>query len=291
MIRGVDLSHHLGRVDYAVLAAQQVEFVIAKTSEHGSFRDPTFDYNWRMSRDRSMLFGGFHFVRSASSSSAQVENIKRVVGDRDVDLFALDCEDPLATPRAFTTVLVGILRRLEGYFSLDLPLVIYTRAEWWERMVLETGYPWRDHPLWLAQYKTSWPRVPRGWQTWDIWQTGQAPGGTYGVSPLHAREIDLNLWNEKNPAFPFPRKPVLPEMAGVQMVAQRRISVYRRPKKGSGVVGRIEAGKIVRVVDVPGDENAPEDWLQLAAGRFAGCYAMRRNRARVLIARVEERTD
>jgi hypothetical protein len=126
-----------------------------------------------------------------------------------MSMYALDCEDKYATPMAQTGILVDLLRRMEGYFSLVLPIFIYTRTEWWNRIILDVGYEWGKHPLWVAQYKTKAPDVPKAWKTWTIWQYGQASGLLYGVDPLQNKLIDVNTWN---PAVAFPWAEVAPKV-------------------------------------------------------------------------------
>ena len=45
-IRGIDVSHHQGEIDWTAVKASRVEFAFIKASEGGDFRDREFARNW-----------------------------------------------------------------------------------------------------------------------------------------------------------------------------------------------------------------------------------------------------
>lgn len=46
-IRGIDVSHHQGQVNWSAIAADGIHFAYVKASEGESFRDPRFADHWR----------------------------------------------------------------------------------------------------------------------------------------------------------------------------------------------------------------------------------------------------
>ena len=48
-VKGVDVSHHQGGIDWRALRASGVRFAYIKATEGAHFRDPRFAENWRRS--------------------------------------------------------------------------------------------------------------------------------------------------------------------------------------------------------------------------------------------------
>jgi lysozyme len=45
-VRGVDVSHHQGDIDWQLLKSERVVFAYIKATEGGDFKDPRFRINW-----------------------------------------------------------------------------------------------------------------------------------------------------------------------------------------------------------------------------------------------------
>jgi lysozyme len=45
-VRGIDVSHHQGQIDWDALAAHHVAFAYIKATEGETFNDPRFSRNW-----------------------------------------------------------------------------------------------------------------------------------------------------------------------------------------------------------------------------------------------------
>ena len=51
-IRGVDVSHYQGEIDWDILSKEDISFAYIKATEGSSSKDETFDYNWKMHREQ-----------------------------------------------------------------------------------------------------------------------------------------------------------------------------------------------------------------------------------------------
>jgi hypothetical protein len=81
---GLDISHHQGPgLDLAQCRREGVEFIILKATEGSTFVDSQFGNNLNKARAAGMLVAAYHYVRSGTSTAAQVANVARVV-PRDV---------------------------------------------------------------------------------------------------------------------------------------------------------------------------------------------------------------
>lgn len=73
-VRGVDVSHHQGRIDWAALKAQGVAFAYVKATEGGGWRDILYDENMADARAAGILTGSYHFFSFCKDGAAQARN-------------------------------------------------------------------------------------------------------------------------------------------------------------------------------------------------------------------------
>ena len=60
-VKGVDVSHYQGEIDWRALRQNGVRFAYIKATEGASLRDPRFTENWRRSHDAGMVRGAYHY--------------------------------------------------------------------------------------------------------------------------------------------------------------------------------------------------------------------------------------
>lgn len=73
-VRGIDVSHHQGAVDWPRVKEAGVAFVFLKASEGGDFRDRRFRQNWAAVRQAGIPAGAYHFFTFCKPGKAQAEN-------------------------------------------------------------------------------------------------------------------------------------------------------------------------------------------------------------------------
>jgi lysozyme len=78
-IRGIDVSHHQGAIDWPKVAADDVAFVYLKATEGGDHRDRRFAENWRASRAAGIDAGAYHFFTFCRPGAEQAQNFLAVV--------------------------------------------------------------------------------------------------------------------------------------------------------------------------------------------------------------------
>ena len=76
-VKGVDVSHWDGALDWAKIAGAGQVFGIAKASEGTTFNDPMFPTNWAGIKNAGMVRGAYHFFRPSLSGvgSATPDNV------------------------------------------------------------------------------------------------------------------------------------------------------------------------------------------------------------------------
>ena len=193
-VKGVDVSHYQGEIDWQALRAGGVRFAYIKATEGARYRDPRFDENWRRSREAGIPRGAYHFFSMCKPGVEQAANFIAAIptGDRSLP-HALDAEQmeacsngqPVADPVA---EMLAFLDAVEKRFGRR-PLV-YTTREFHDAYFLSHGRLKErlgNERFWLRSLHW-WPRF--GGTPWTLWQyhnRGRRPGIDGAV--------DLNAFN------------------------------------------------------------------------------------------------
>ena len=186
-VRGVDVSHHQGVIDWDRLKADGVDFAYIKASEGETFNDPRFSRNWYAAGQAGLLRGAYHFFSPCRTGKAQAANFIRIVPpDRRALPPALDAEQmrpckgrpPVTDIAAEMTV---FLDRVEKAFG-KRP-IIYTTREFHEAYL---AGKFENERFWIRSL-VLFPRFRRG--SWIFWQYHNR-GRRSGVGG----PVDLNVF-------------------------------------------------------------------------------------------------
>lgn len=187
-VRGFDISHHQGRIDWAALRKGNPAFVFIKATEGVSFRDPKFSENWANAKKYGIQRGAYHFFTFCDSGRAQFKNFLSAVpvGDSmlpptvDVE-FVGNCAKPPGLD-AIRKELSVLLHLLEITYS-HKP-ILYVAGSAYEEVV--SGH-YFGYPLWVRNIWRE-PQVSDGlsWTFWQYADRGRVPG----ISVF----VDLNVF-------------------------------------------------------------------------------------------------
>jgi GH25 family lysozyme M1 (1,4-beta-N-acetylmuramidase)/uncharacterized protein YraI len=198
---------------------QMADFVIVRAGQHLA-ADSDFRDNWRRAKEAGLLRGSYWFYDSRADPRRQAELwFDLLAGDLgELPLFA-DFEEAYGGPFTGWTHWKTFLERIKALVG-NKEVGIYTAFYYWQNNApvnaADLEY-FHRYPLWIANYGTEQPLVPRPWTAseWLFWQfTASGNGLSYGVESL---EIDLNYFNGDAQAFaarfnvPVPEDPVPPE--------------------------------------------------------------------------------
>ena len=163
---GVDVSAYQGRIDWPVVARDDIGFVYIKATEGADFVDPEFAANWAGAGEAGLAHGAYHFFSLCSSGVAQAHNFLQVVPNNKAALApAVDLElagNCRLRPRsgavdAQLTAFLHLVQARTGH-----TVVIYLGDDWAHRYPLPAVL---DNPLWQLRVL----RPPSG-SRWVIWQ-------------------------------------------------------------------------------------------------------------------------
>lgn len=176
-VRGIDVSHHQGPVDWAAVAAGPVDFVYLKATEGGDFRDPLFASHWDETTRVGLPRGAYHFFTLCRPGAEQAENfIATVPADPTALPPAVDLEfvgNCAARPAkdALAAELAEFLDRVEAHYNR--PAVLYTTRGFYRAYLDETPL---DRPYWLRSLWLAPRYGPGDWAFWQFHDRGDRPG-------------------------------------------------------------------------------------------------------------------
>ncbi len=78
-VRGIDLSHHQGEIDWDAVPRADVHFVFIKATEGRDHRDPRFPENWEAAGRVGIPRGAYHFFTFCTPGPAQADHFLDVV--------------------------------------------------------------------------------------------------------------------------------------------------------------------------------------------------------------------
>jgi lysozyme len=191
-VRGIDVSHHQGGVDWAKAAGDGVAFAYLKASEGRDHQDDLFAANWTAARAAGLRVGAYHFFTFCSSGRAQAANFLAAAPPAAdalpaaVDLeFGGNCAarpDGAALARELSAFVAMVERRT------GKPVVFYVTAEFMAAYgpVLPPRGLWRRSIL----------HAPARDQAWVLWQFHNK-GAVAGVKG----PVDISVFNGGKGAF------------------------------------------------------------------------------------------
>ena len=206
MIKGCDISHHQGNVDFQALKDDGMDFAIIRATYGDGYTDREYEVNRDKVRQVGMLAGYYHYsYPQYNAPEAEADWFTKVVSCQPGEIICLDFEENYPTPVDWCKRFLDKAKSNMGF----KPYVYLNRAtidahDW--SPVIDAGYE-----LWLAHW-TYDPDAPPPTKQWDeltLWQYSNN-GNVGGISPL-----DLNVFQGTKKEFkesgnPAPSEPTDP---------------------------------------------------------------------------------
>jgi GH25 family lysozyme M1 (1,4-beta-N-acetylmuramidase) len=176
-IRGIDVSHYQGSIDWSRVAGAGKEFAYLKSTDDTDYTDPTFAFNRAQAKANGLSVGAYHFARPDPSAGDAIREARWFVqrtNPRPGELLpVLDIETRDGLTQAQMTTWahrwIEEVRRLTGVTAM-----VYTSPYGWLERFGDTRRLAREgSPLWVAHWGVSSPLVPAGnWDGngWELWQ-------------------------------------------------------------------------------------------------------------------------
>jgi lysozyme len=178
VIKGIDVSNHQERIDWARAKADGISFAYVKASEGTTFADPKYAAHVTGAKAAGIKTGAYHFARpdthsaaddktAAKDARAEADWFLSLARLRPGDLLpALDLETAGLPPEAMVAWTRAWLDRVRRRIAARP--VLYTYPAFWSALGQTTAF--RLYPLWIANYGVSEPQLCAGWRRYAIWQ-------------------------------------------------------------------------------------------------------------------------
>jgi lysozyme len=188
-VKGIDISHHNGRIDFAKVAADSVDFVVMKASEGVNYIDSCLARNYAAAEAQNLYIGFYHFFKFNHGGVRQGRHFMNTIKGMRCNLpLVIDVESDNNESTNYYLV-VGRLRDMIKYLERrGQRVMIYTNRKVYEKYIQE-NFPNID--LWLASERT-----PDMGKVCRLWQHSHN-GHVSGIS----RPVDINAFNGSRTDF------------------------------------------------------------------------------------------
>ncbi len=170
-VRGVDVSHYQGDIDWNRLASQSIDFAFIKATEGSTYVDDRFAYNYSEAKNTSLRVGAYHFFSFDSSGETQAQNFISTVEPYDgmlppvvdFEFYGNKKLDPPDAESARAELNI-LLNKLEEHYGMKP--ILYVTRDTYERY-LSGGYG--EYDIWYRDVITVPKTLPDG-RSWTFWQ-------------------------------------------------------------------------------------------------------------------------
>lgn len=189
-IRGIDISHHQGEIDWAKLSRarignEAVRFIFIKATEGKDHLDENFNDNFYQAREYGFLRGAYHYFKPKVPARLQAEYFLKQVHLEEGDLPpVLDIEEDgnLSEDQLRRTALEW-LHAVEKRYKV--PPIIYTNYKFKQKYLSTSDFD--RYPYWIAHYYVRTLAYKGPWKFWQHTDCGRLDG--------IKEKVDLNIYN------------------------------------------------------------------------------------------------
>ena len=189
-IRGVDVSHYQGNIEWDQIKDQGISFAFIKATEGTDFVDDHFKRNWRKSHRAHLKRGAYHFYRIDEDPVLQAKNFTKTVPKKknalppvlDFEAHGQFHNNPPRQDKIIPNLKI-FLNILEEKYQVKP--IIYCNRYYYNKYISGNF----DNPIWIADPTIS-PSLPDGAQ-WEFLQYS-FHGKLKGYDGIE--HIDLNVF-------------------------------------------------------------------------------------------------
>ena len=189
-IRGVDVSHHNGAINWAQLKNEGVTFAYIKATEGLSHTDRNYTANYSASRLSDIKTGTYHFYTFGLDGVMQAQHFIHVAKVAGNDLIpAIDVEHSLiniySSDKDYQERVIAELQKMEqalfDYYGVHP--IIYTNKDCY-KLYIKKHFP--ENLIWMSDLRNEPTIQGNEWVIWQFSHTGKINGAV--------GDIDLNYF-------------------------------------------------------------------------------------------------
>lgn len=190
-IKGIDVSHHQGDIDWNEVKKQNVYFCFIKATEGINFVDKKFEYNYKEAKKNKILVGAYHYYRFNRNNNLQFKNFTKSVHKGsidfppviDVEYFGNEKLRDLRNKEKFIKDLKSFQSMIENFYGKKP--IIYTDVKFYNDLIKGKI----DNLIWISDLRTEEIDYIDSSQ-WIFWQYSFL-GKKNGIK----KHVDLNVFN------------------------------------------------------------------------------------------------
>lgn len=191
-VKGIDVSHHQGKIDWETLRKENPDFVFAyiKATEGQDFEDEDFEKNWNEAKKNGFVTGAYHFFSMQSKGKDQAKHyISKVPKDVKSLPPVIDLEISLYhDPNKVKAELQDMINQLDQHYGKET--VFYVTYDTYETYIKDH---FKENRIWIRDI-IKFPTLDG--QDWEIWQYGNR-GHLEGINGY----VDLNVYQGSKEEF------------------------------------------------------------------------------------------
>lgn len=195
-VRGLDVSHHQGSIDWEEVSNSGYVFAFIKATEGGDHRDNNFVYNWKEAQKAGLKVSAYHYYSFCKTPSEQFSNFSNVVPKNiggippAIDLeYDKNCNSAIDVD-AFRLNLLTFITKIKSFYHVNP--VLYCNEDFYLKYLAVSDFD--DCLIWVRNtYKR--PDLGNG-VLYEFWQYS-SKGSVKGVKGF----VDLNVYNGTKDQF------------------------------------------------------------------------------------------
>jgi GH25 family lysozyme M1 (1,4-beta-N-acetylmuramidase) len=183
-LKGIDVSHWQGTIDWNKVKNSGIAFVYAKASHGTTVTDNMFSANVQGARTAGLPIGAYHYASPSApynpdQAKAEAQHFVNVMKNEGMGDFGdimpvLDLEEPAATGSLTSDEIASWARVFtDTVKSLTNRQVMVYAGDWFVEQYNDFGGQLSDLPVWIAawtRYGNTQPPAVGGWTEWTAWQ-------------------------------------------------------------------------------------------------------------------------
>lgn len=176
-VRGIDVSHHQGIIDWQKVAGAGIVFAYMKATEGGDFSDRQFQRNWREAGAAGVRRGAYHFFTFCRRGGDQAAHfIQTVPADPHMLPPAVDLEFGGNCPESAGRLdvdkeLPAFLDLIQAHYGRKA--LLYATPEFYEAHIAGKRV---ENPLWLRSILFEPDYNEHPWTLWQYHNRGRVAG-------------------------------------------------------------------------------------------------------------------
>jgi lysozyme len=192
-IKGIDVSHWQGVIDWPKVKAHGIEFVFIKATEGQTYVDPRFKENAEGALSAGLRVGFYHFAHPDNDPVKEAEHFYKstsYIGYHLPPVLDLESAKGLDKPHitAWAITFLSHIKKLTGMTPM-----IYTYTHFAKVYLGPELSKW---PLWIAHYGVDKPGQNGIWDEWAVFQYGKN-GNVTGISGhVDLNEMDVEVFDK-----------------------------------------------------------------------------------------------